>query len=439
MNGARILYAAAVLTHSSLLAAAERRVPADYATIQQAITASVDGDDVVVASGRYVECVVVSGKNVVLRSSQGAAATIIDGNGQCPVVRIDAGVARTMRVQGFTITGGYSAMDAGGIQIDWSSPTIRDNVIVDNRGGGHGNGISSFYSGPLIVGNHIARNVNTFTSFGGGGAGGIGVNLTRCFDQQQTRDCAAEIYANLIEDNAVDAYTQGGGITVSGENARVVGNVIRNNRATRAGGGIAVINGVNVVIENNLFVGNRVTGSDGQGGAVHLDVTGAGSGAPFVINNTFADNLAPTGSAIYSGGFDIAVRIVNNMIVGGSAVSPVFCATGGDAFPPIVRSNDVVADGAPPYAGRCSGSDGTLGNISVAPRFFGPGDYRLASGSAGIDAGNNAFSGETADLAGMARIVEGDGLSGATIDMGAYELGDLLFSESFDAAGADPH
>jgi len=53
-------------------------VPADHTTIQAAINAAaVSGDEIVVGSGTYNEAINFSGKAINLRSSGGAAVTIM--------------------------------------------------------------------------------------------------------------------------------------------------------------------------------------------------------------------------------------------------------------------------------------------------------------------------------------------------------------------------
>ena len=51
-----------------------------YTSIQAAITAATNGDTVLVHDGTYVENINFSGKAITVRSANGAAGTIINGN-----------------------------------------------------------------------------------------------------------------------------------------------------------------------------------------------------------------------------------------------------------------------------------------------------------------------------------------------------------------------
>src|SRR5688572_16668756 len=56
-------------------------VPADQPTIQAAIVAASNGDEIEVAPGTYNEAINFLGKAINLHSSGGAAVTILDGTG----------------------------------------------------------------------------------------------------------------------------------------------------------------------------------------------------------------------------------------------------------------------------------------------------------------------------------------------------------------------
>ena len=249
----------------------------------------------------------------------------------------------------------------------------------------------------------------------------------------QDASCAAEIRGNLIAENSTDNFVRGGGVHVDGGGSvRIIGNVILNNSAPFQGAGIAISAAIDVQIVNNLIVGNQVIHANGQGGGIYWNMNSGASG-PFVVGNTLVDNLAAHGSGVYADGYDAQALIGNNMIRGVPGVTGIECAASGDALAPIVRGNNVYVENAAPYAGLCESADGTDGNTSEAPVFAGIDDYRLAPGSPGIDAGDNAFATESVDLQGLPRIADGDGDGVAIVDQGAYELPpDSVFSDGFD-------
>lgn len=140
-------------------------VPDDYPTIQQAIDASVDGDEIIVSPGTYVEDIDFLSKDVIVRSTEPTdsdvvAATIIDGDNdpQNPgtVVTLSAGT-----ITGFTITGGYgdsgnSNEDGGGV-FATNSSMVTYNVISNNFAPGNGGGIYA-RDDAIVANNSILEN-----------------------------------------------------------------------------------------------------------------------------------------------------------------------------------------------------------------------------------------------------------------------------------------
>jgi len=95
-----------------------------YTTIQSAVDAAIDGDIILVEAGTYAENVAIITPNLTIRSIDGAATTIVQGNATFNVFNIDApGVT----IDGFTI----AAALASGIYLDdgATTATITDNVI----------------------------------------------------------------------------------------------------------------------------------------------------------------------------------------------------------------------------------------------------------------------------------------------------------------------
>ena len=128
--------------------------------VQEGIVAAKNGDTVLVLSGTYVENIDFIGKPIVVRSSQGPEATIIDGNGSGSTVSFRNREGRDSIIAGFTITNGFTepfGAFGAGISCEYSSPTITSNVISENVGE-FGGGIGLVGSSARVVNNSILAN-----------------------------------------------------------------------------------------------------------------------------------------------------------------------------------------------------------------------------------------------------------------------------------------
>lgn len=126
--------------------AGERHVPGEYATIAEAMQASGDGDEIVLAAGTYVgdgnRNLYFDGRAITIRSTDPndpnvVDATVIDCQGEelwpHTAFIFQDGEGPDSVVAGLTITGCYGAY--GGAMVCWSaSPTVRDCVFVGNGG-----------------------------------------------------------------------------------------------------------------------------------------------------------------------------------------------------------------------------------------------------------------------------------------------------------------
>jgi len=148
-----------------------------YGTIQGAIDAAVDGDEIVALAGTYNERINFVGKTIVLRSSNGPALTVIDAESGVdrfgctvvgPVVSFESGEGSDTALQGFTITGG-DAIDGGGVYVDHSSPTISHCRITDNFARGDGGGVFNKGGSLAIRHSTISGNVAIEPGAVGGG------------------------------------------------------------------------------------------------------------------------------------------------------------------------------------------------------------------------------------------------------------------------------
>ena len=109
-----------------------------YATIQAAIDAANDGDEIVASPLTFPETIDLLGKAITLRSLAGPERTIIDGDGlEGSVVTCVNGEGRDTVIEGFTITrgSGHRTGDdtlGGGMRLDGADITVRNCWFVDN-------------------------------------------------------------------------------------------------------------------------------------------------------------------------------------------------------------------------------------------------------------------------------------------------------------------
>ncbi len=410
--------------------AVDRHVPADFATIQAALDAALNGDRVIVAPGRYYETLRFPARGIHLVSSAGPAATVIDGQQLGTVVTFDSAQGRSSILEGFTLTNGIDQgrLNGGGVHIDaGASPVIRGNVIRQNWGYANGHAMSLRYPAAALIERNEIRHNRSGPGTGGGGGGGIGIRGTHCPGQP---NCRVDIRNNYIGNNYVTGYSWGGGIELSGAQVSVIGNVVEYNTASSSGGGLAIYNGSSAWIENNLF---RANWAEMDGGAIYI--SSSSNGAPLrIINNTFVENEATYGSAVFVSGYQQYLRFANNIVSATGPGKAFDCWPESYASPPFVHHNIVHAPHGLAFGGSCAGLDATNDNQLAQPLFMGEEDFRLKPQSPGVDEGDRAESSQATDLRGLARITDGDGNGVAVIDIGAHEVPSaFIFANGFEA------
>ncbi len=299
-------------------------VPIDYSTIQEAINTAQNGDTVLVADGTYFENINFKGKDIVVASyfiqdnnPSHILNTII--NGSTPVqpdsascVRIVSGEDSTAVLAGFTLTGGTGTKwvdehgagiyrEGGGIIITLSSPTIKNNLIINNE----------------------AIDRTGVTSAGGGGI--------------RAGDSNAHIYNNIIANNKGH---YGAGIVWNYATGVLKNNIITYNSGGEdyGGGGVWTYSLGATVIENNVIAFNSVTGTGGnrgKGGGILIWSTSI-----IAKNNIIWGNTQSSGNQVYLAGggtADITYSDIEDGFTGEGNISedPMFT---GDIYLPAENS-----------------------------------------------------------------------------------------------------
>lgn len=362
----------------------------DKPTIQAGIDVAAAGDTVLVGPGTYRTYLQFRGRDIVLKSEMGPAATIIDATGtDSSVVKITSGETRACVLEGFTFTGGQGTRRlgyrvGGGIYVLHSAPSIIGNFITNNVAdnrlatAGAGGGIfvqGHVPSGPLlrprIENNHISNN------FGGFNAGGLGADGL----------VAPEIIGNTIMNNRVRSG-DGGGIWIltRAHDTVIRGNVITDNEVGDHGGGIMFATDLFMINHRVEIIGNLVARNVAHGFAR----TGDSAGGMWLVQtlgvirgNTVVGNRGEGGAgygggiSLYQGGSPI---VENNIIALSTAGGGIRCH---DNATPVIRNNlawgNVDSDGA----ADCQQWFTVNGNIQADPLFCGAstGNYSVASNS----------------------------------------------------------
>jgi putative cofactor-binding repeat protein len=382
--------------------AATIKVPADQPTVQAGINAAHNGDVVLVAPGTYFENINFLGKAIAVKSSAGSKVTIIDGGHASSVVTFNTGEGLKSLLHGFTIQNGNSSFDGGGILVNFASPTITGNVI-NNNAACEGGGISLVTSAAVVQSNTISNNnLSNCVGGDGGGISGSGAAATG----------GPQIIGNTIENNTSSG--DGARLSLNGAGSITLkNNIIRNNVVTfGSGGAMWIVNQTNVVLVQNLIYGNIAS----QGSGIYFLLPFSGHNLVLVNNTIVGTGSSAADSAIYATGFYDLVQFFNNLLIGGSGTSALYCDNSFDQTPPTLMNNDGYSANGTGIAGACSSQNGQQGNLSVGPIFDSKTNFHVKAGSPIIGAGNlSAPDLPTKDLSAGPRIVNGK------IDMGVYE------------------
>ncbi len=224
-------------------------VPDDYETIQGAINASEDGDEIQVAPGEYVENIDFTGKDIsLIGNPDNPEEVVIDGNENGSVVTFANGESEDASISGFTIRNGTGTADeevdepaGGGVNCINSSPIISYCVIENNVcEGGRGAGIACRSSNPII--RHCIVQDNR--------AGWVGGGI--CLYEE----ASGRISETIIRNNY--AFWLGCGMFISNSDVTIDGVLVCDNVVV-PGGGYAVYAPRSNLTANNLTIVNNVS------------------------------------------------------------------------------------------------------------------------------------------------------------------------------------
>ena len=262
--------------------AATIHVPADYPTIQAAITAAVSGDTIEISSGTFsgpgnVD-IDTNGKNLTIRSALGPDLTIIDCGGSASALHrgFYFHSSETVTLEGLTIKNGYQDLIGAAVSADAGVTLTLTHCAFDN------NFLTSSFTGPGAGG----------FVYGGGVYSAGTATLTNC------------TFTGNTATSAGGAASYGGGFYSSGT-ATVINCTFTGNTAASAGGGSGFGGGIynrgNTTVINCILYGD--SGDSGLeeysslGSGIHLSSCDVQGGA-FGTGNIDTDPLfvdAPNG------------------------------------------------------------------------------------------------------------------------------------------------
>ena len=396
----------------------------------------------------------------------GGITTAVLGN-NCIHVVISAGVGTATSLDGFYITGGYTAngfnltingflMDSklgSGITNNGASPVITNCSFIGNEGDGTGGGICNNNSTPTISNCSFSNNL-VFLSGTGISNNSSSPTITNCtFNNNIAGTLGAGIYNGASSPVITNcsftgntANSAGGAIfNTSFQSAPVITQCTFSGNSSYFGGAVELFNSASATIKNCSFTNNN---SDNDGGGVYCSAT---SGTINIMNCMFYNNHANITTG--SGGAICAINSTNNNSImsctfygntasSGTAMnstsgilkvynSVVWGTTTGGSF----DFKNSVAEG---LAGGTNGNlNGTV--ITAAQLFTNAAGGNLTPNpvSPAIDAGSNALytaaGGNLAtdkDVANHARLVN------STIDIGGYEFDASILPLKFGVVAA---
>jgi len=382
INAVLAIAALAATSTADTLTVGPSLIDFDYITITAAISAGVDGDIIEIAPGFYPENLVISAKDLTLRSvGDGTVTVFAQGLDKCLLI---TGSTTDVVLEGITFANGTSHTHGAGVSVEGGSRAIINDCIIENNlNTSSGGGL--YMSGGGTVTNTIIRN-NVSTGNGGGVLllGSLQKTFINCqFINNTGLEGGAMAYGMTGDQldmsgcvfTSNTATSRGGAIAVLGSSSAGIVEAedceFISNRAEYAGGAIWISDQDTFRAYNTLFIENSA--SD-DGGAIRNEQVVEAVNCTFVENSVDTEGRSDTFSAIRS---DADTRLLNCIVTNTTATSQ-------DGTGNLMAAHSIIPEAS-------SGLADANGNFNANPAFTNPsiGDYTLLAGSPAIDAGNS--------------------------------------------------
>lgn len=366
---------------------------------------------VIQGPGAHLLTIDASGNDPTPASTLGDSVATNDGDGS-RVLSVDDGTGanRNVEIRGLRFTGGDVNSDGGGI-LARDNLILRESIVEGNISRTQGGGIFSLNASLTIVDSAVSGNAT------GSEGGGI-------------RKVIGELTVDRTVVDGNQAGQVGGGISAANEHVEVLirDSLIQKNRnlgpSTATGGGIFLFDAIATILNTSVVENQAPYG----GGIYSIDYTGstsAGVARTRIFNSTVSGNFGNVGRGIHTQGLTEISHstIIDNNVQG--AVETIYST--------IIAGVGISSSNTGSYNIINSSTAGLVGPL------FGNGEHvfidgsrlrthALLAGSPAIDMGNPA------DVAGVGtvpefdqrgvpygRVVNGDAVGTARIDIGAYE------------------
>ena len=246
--------------------AATINVPGDYSTIQEAVDAAMDGDEIAIAPGTYYEFVSIQSKGIRLYSTGKPETTFIDGEGIRNCLDCTGEGTSPTEIEGVTFQNGYGS-SYGAVLCQDSSPTFLNCHFIGNTSLDRGGAMRSWSSDPYL--SNCLFEGNTASLGGGLEAGASGVTIEGCMFRLN----------NSSSGGAVRFSGSGGGESI------ITGSSFMSNQAQSIGGAVSVHD--NYCTFENCLISENV--SLGSGGGIYIQ-----RGPVNIQNSSLTGNTAKT-------------------------------------------------------------------------------------------------------------------------------------------------